>query len=364
LFHKINYRPPAYKTQTPEEESLKDVDWMIGVEENVWARTTAVAVTMAMIVPLFVFNHVQPFDENASPFFSESNESKGDQDFPYVLVEKVVQPSTVYQSNAPPGAEPRSATVTLTVTGKGQAKSSIKPQDTVFLIDNSGSMCAVAPFSDCNETRVDAVKQYIDIMDPEDRAAIVAFGTDCLSEGFEVGWGAWIVNDWGCVADGKAIHLTYMDKKGKDKLKGAAETLRWSDGSTNIEKAVSMANWELIPGYTKRTTCLDYTRAYFPTIPPGGIANHTWVEILLTDGKASHNTDCIAGEIQDAVNAGIRIYTIGLGPFANGNWLQNQISNPTGGKYYYFMRCGKGDPIFWWESACSISSNPCTDSPC
>ncbi|MCK4444374.1 MAG: VWA domain-containing protein, partial [Thermoplasmata archaeon] len=102
-----------------------------------------------------------------------------------------------------------------------------------------------------------------------------------------------------------------------------------------IEKAISMANWELIPGYTKRTTCLDYTRAYFPTIPPGGIANHTWVQILLTDGKASHNTNCIVEEVQDAVNAGIRIYTIGLGPLANGNWLENYISNPTGGKYYF-----------------------------
>ncbi len=27
-----------------------------------------------------------------------------------------------------------------------------------------------------------------------------------------------------------------------------------------------------------------------------------------------------------------------------------QIIRKTGGRYYYFMRCGKGEPLFWWES--------------
>jgi hypothetical protein len=307
---------------------------MIGVEESVWVRAIAVVVTMVLIVPLFVFNHIPPSDD-ASPFFSDPNEPTGDEDFPYVFVEKVVQPSTIYPTTAPPGANPKSATVTLKITGSGQPKNSTKPQDTVFLIDNSGSMCDVPPGSDCNETRIDAMKQYIDIMDPEDQAAIVAFGKDCFSENFIVTWGAWIVDDWGCIADGKALHLTHMDKKGKEKLKDVAETLRWSNGSTNIEKAISVANWELIPGYVKRQTCLDYHRGTFPSDPPGGDANHTWVEILLTDGEPSHMFNCITEEIQDAVNAGIRIYTIGLGPSANGNWLENHISIPTGGKYYF-----------------------------
>ncbi len=304
-------------------------------EERLWARVLTVVVTMVFIIPLFVFNHTSPFDENESPSFSEPNEPTGDEDFPFVSVDKHVQPSTIYPTTAPPEVAPKSATVTLKITGSGQPKNSTKPQDTVFIIDNSGSMCAVPPGSDCNETRIDAVKQYIDIMDPEDRAAIVAFGKDCFSEGFVVTWGAWIVDDWGCIADGKAIHLTYMDKKGREKLKDAAETLRWSNGSTNIEKAISVANWELIPGYVKRTTCLDYHRGHFPSDPPGGDENHTWVEILLTDGEPSHMFNCITEEIQDAVNAGIRIYTIGLGPAANGNWLENHISIPTGGKYYF-----------------------------
>ena len=31
-------------------------------------------------------------------------------------------------------------------------------------------------------------------------------------------------------------------------------------------------------------------------------------------------------------------------------WTLPQIIRKTGGRYYYFMRCGKGEPIFWWES--------------
>jgi len=31
-------------------------------------------------------------------------------------------------------------------------------------------------------------------------------------------------------------------------------------------------------------------------------------------------------------------------------WTMPQIIRKTGGKYYYFMRCGKGEPLFWWES--------------
>ena len=31
-------------------------------------------------------------------------------------------------------------------------------------------------------------------------------------------------------------------------------------------------------------------------------------------------------------------------------WTLPQIIRKIGGRYYYFMRCGKGEPIFWWES--------------
>ena len=31
-------------------------------------------------------------------------------------------------------------------------------------------------------------------------------------------------------------------------------------------------------------------------------------------------------------------------------WTLPQIIRKTGGRYYYFMRCGKGEPIFWWKS--------------
>jgi len=31
-------------------------------------------------------------------------------------------------------------------------------------------------------------------------------------------------------------------------------------------------------------------------------------------------------------------------------WTLPQIIRKAGGRYYYFMRCSKGEPIFWWES--------------
>lgn len=300
-----------------------------------WARVFPLAVSIAFFLPLLMSGHMPSYDETESPLFSETGEPAGDEPFPILEVTKQVQPSIIYPMTAPPGAEPRNATVTLKLTGSGQPANITKPQDTVFLIDTSGSMCDMPPHSDCGEIRIDSVKQYIDTMGPEDRGAIVAFGKDCLGGGFEVPWGAWVVPDWGCAGDEKALHLTYMDKKGKEKLKDGAETLRWSNGSTNIEKAISLGNWELIPGYKKRQTCLDYTTGNFPLPPPGGDANHTWVQILLTDGEPSHFPCCVEEEIQDAINAGIRIYTIGLGPEANETFLKEYISDPTGGKYYF-----------------------------
>lgn len=317
------------------EKSLGDVMWMLSVEENVWARAFAVIAAVALIVPLFVFNHVQSLDDNESPLFSEPNESKGDQDFPFVFVEKQVQPTTIYPRTAPPGAEPKSANITLTITGSGQPRNVTKPQDTIFIIDNSGSMCNEPPYSDCEEIRIDAVEQYIDAMSEEDRAAIVAFGKDCFEPGFVIPWGAWIVDWWGCKLNREVYHLTPMDKAGKQKLKKGAETLRWSEGGSNIEKAISFANWELIPGYQMRPTCFDWVGGQLPPPPPGGDPDHTWVQILLTDGKPSHLPKCVNEEVQDAVNAEIRIFTIGLGIEADEAVLRDYISTPTGGKYYF-----------------------------
>ncbi|MCK4444515.1 MAG: hypothetical protein KAW09_08225, partial [Thermoplasmata archaeon] len=87
------------------------------VGESVWARAVTIVVTMAMIVPLTMIDHIALSDGNESPLFSEPSEPTGDLDYPYVFVEKVVQPSTIYKANAPPGADPRSATVTLRISG-------------------------------------------------------------------------------------------------------------------------------------------------------------------------------------------------------------------------------------------------------
>lgn len=308
---------------------------MSKVEEASSRSMCALVVSFILLLSLTIGNHRPSNHEFTVTFSPEGADSAENETFPILEVEKVVQPSSIYPIGAPEGFEPTNATVTLRLVGSGQPKNLTGPQDTVFLIDTSGSMCDMPPHSDCDEIRIDAVKEYIDVMEQEDRATIVAFGKDCFDNGFEIPWGAWIMNDWGCGPDEKTLHLTPMDKKGKEKLKDGADTLRWSNGSTNIEKAISVANWELIPGYTKRQTCLDYTTGGFPLPPPGGDSNHTWIQILLTDGQPSHSPRCVEEEVQDAVNAGIKIFTIGLGSEANGTFLRDYISTPTGGNYYF-----------------------------
>ncbi|MFQ5874430.1 MAG: PKD domain-containing protein, partial [Dehalococcoidia bacterium] len=215
------------------------------------------------------------------------------------------------------------ASLTVGTTVEGESETSI-PQDVVFLVDSSGSMA----WNDPTEKRVDAIRAYVTEMVEEDRGATVAFG-EYRGKPKEIPipfciFGAWLVN---------SHHLTPADASGKDQLDQDAEDAAFARGGTNIEKALQVAHTELVKGYKPKPTQLQDCSPTFPTPKGNGYADHVWVEILLTDGQPSHTLDATDGEVQAAIDAGIKIFTIGLGTSVDAAYLTS-IAEATGGSYY------------------------------
>ncbi len=245
---------------------------------------------------------------------------------PHIDPFKWADPTTIYAEGSPSPLVTET-TVHLEIVGSGQAIEERFPQDTIFVVDSSGSM-TVPPFSsDPTGMRIDAIKGYIAGMAATDRAAIVGFARD---PDYGQDLGAWLVND---IAGGTPTHLTWMDAPGKLVMQGNAETMRFGNGGTNIEKALQIAHQEFLPAYGPTPACADYPRP-FPQPPAGGMSGHVWVEILLTDGLPSHAQACTDDEVTIAAASRIRIFTIGLGGAADQTYLQD-IAARTGGKYYF-----------------------------
>jgi hypothetical protein len=309
--------------------------------------------------------------------------------YPYLQILKDANPSTFWLNGA---GSPDVTDVDLTIRGAGTPQIVYKPQDVVFIIDRSNSMGNEAPFSDPTGVVLQAVKNYIDDMGPNDRAATVAFGVDYEYYFIEQAnypnscwryemfplyrfcgvWGSWLVDDMGTDDAGfprahNPLHLLNMDLPSKAVMKNAVDTLDdfWPAGSTNIELAIQTAHTELIPGYSPMTTWIDdesvmgipYERMHPPDLPGNsdgsqfGDPTHVWAEILLTDGIPYHGQSYPEDndELQAAIDNNIKIYTIGLlGPICNiaspyydpaqctasEAYLQH-IASFTGGQYYY-----------------------------
>jgi hypothetical protein len=312
--------------------------------------------------------------------------------YPYLQILKDADPSTIWLNGA---GSPDVSDVNLTLRGAGTPQIVYKPQDVVFIIDRSNSMGNEEPFSDPTGVVLEAVKNYIDDMGPNDRAATVAFGVDyeiyfleqandpvpgsCWRwELFPIAWrycavwGSWLVDDMGTDAGGvprahNPLHLLNMDASGKVTMKSAVDTLDdfWPAGSTNIELAIQTAHTELIPGYSPMTTWINdesasgvpYERVFPPDLPGNsdgtqfGDPTHIWAEILLTDGIPYHGQSYPEDfdELQSAIDNNINIYTIGLlGPICNmgspyydpvqctaSEAYLRHIAGVTGGQYYY-----------------------------
>jgi len=186
------------------------------------------------------------------------------------------------------------AQINITINGMGDPYVHAFAQDVVLAIDSSGSMKG----SDPTEERLTAAKYYVDQLKPElyDRAAVVDFDDN-----------AFLLPKF----SGDHLSTDY------EKIKSNIDTIDDS-GSTYIPGAMEIANGELI----------NY-----------GWSNHTWVVILLTDGKNSGSKgDSMMDDVNDtlikeAIDNSIAYYTIGLGDNVNAELLSN-LSSFTGGSYH------------------------------
>jgi hypothetical protein len=186
--------------------------------------------------------------------------------------------------------------ITLEVFGGGYVVVERRPEDTIFILDSSDSMDS----SDPSNLRHEAAKKYVDNMTVPDRGAVVDF-------------------------DGAAT-LVNNDHLSSDyvRIKQNIDTID-SRGATNIGLGLEVANAELT--------------AF-------GNSSNLWIEILLTDGvEGTANYPFTSQRIQDAVDAGIIVFTIGLGPAVN-DTLLTEIADRTGGKYFHAMTAEDLEEIY------------------
>ncbi len=213
--------------------------------------------------------------------------------------------------------------VTLTIGSEVEGvNESLIAQDTVLIIDSSGSM----GWNDPEELRQQAAEDYLYLMSDNDYATVVVFGKYPRQPGPpSCSSAAWLVYD---------THLVKTDAYGKPTVKNSIDYTRFDSGGTNIEKALQVAHQELLPGYKPTPTELPDCSPAFPAPGGHGKDNHAWIEILLTDGEPSHSTAATSDEVRIAAYAGIKIFTIGLGTNISEDYLQ-EMAYKTGGRYYF-----------------------------
>jgi len=177
--------------------------------------------------------------------------------------------------------------ITLEVFGGGYTLTDRQPQDTILIIDSSGSMQTSDPLN----LRLEAAKKYVDNMSAPDRGAVVDF--DYTAELAPRGSGDHLSSDYVTIRQ----NIDTID----------------SNGGTNVGAGLKVANEELILN---------------------GYISHLWIEILLTDANEPDTYYPVTSQqIQNATDAGIMIFTIGLGEEVNEPLLR-EIADRTGGEYY------------------------------
>ena len=177
--------------------------------------------------------------------------------------------------------------------------------DVVFVVDSSGSMSS----NDRQNIRITAVKNFIDKLGENDRAAVVDF-------------------------DSKAT--LYQSFTGDhDALYNAINRVNAS-GNTNLSNGMSLALQQFMDGSYTRTDAFKYI-------------------IFLTDGQGNYSTSYT----QTAADNGIVIYTVGLGSGVDANVLKG-MANGTGGKYYFASEAD--DLIEIYDKAIEETIDYSTDS--
>jgi Ca-activated chloride channel family protein len=201
---------------------------------------------------------------------------------PTIAVDKTVTPTG-----------PDTATVTLEVTGTGDAQTN--SADVVFAIDSSGSMFT----NDPSGLRLTASDNFVDQMNPtKDQAGVVSWDDD-------IDFTQPLTNDFTLVKS----QINSID----------------SSGGTDLDVGLQAAN-----------NLLD----------TGGRAGSSHVIIFLTDGDGVYTAHGSPGSQADyAASKGYIIYTVGLGSGVIVSNLQD-IASTTGGKYYFAADASALDQIF------------------
>jgi hypothetical protein len=299
--------------------------------------------------------------------------------FPYLKIRKYMDPEILYLEQSELGA-PNETTIKLELEGAGVAWEEFMPQDTVFIIDSSGSMA----WNDPNYIRLNATRDYIDQLTDEDRVAIVSCGHDYDLQPYPDAWWigpgqytsnyipvGWLTDDMNTTnsTEKKPHHLTKMNASGKLLMKSDLLSLNQGDHpvyedltgggmlvgvATNLEMAIQFAHQELIPGYTAKVTTGLPTfdvpfRPFSSDWSPGakGDPSHQWLEILVTDGlptawnPGDNPANYTLDEVAVAAGNNTKMFTIGLlGAVMEPektqaeNYLKS-MANSTGGAYFY-----------------------------
>jgi len=213
---------------------------------------------------------------------------------PRLDVASSVSPDRVWPENS--GGDPEQARVEISLLGAGEPSFTFEPQDTVLVMDRSGSMAG----SDPNFLRVVATQKYVERMIRPDRACVVSFADT-----------AGLVNGHGLSSDYPAIRADLA-------------TVGYSSG-TNLEAALSCATAEL---------------------ELRGDPSKMQLEILLTDGIPDPpEANVTPATVQRIVDRGITVYTIGLGNDLDEPLLR-WLADITGGKYFHATTASELESIY------------------
>ncbi|HKZ47529.1 MAG TPA: VWA domain-containing protein, partial [Thermoplasmata archaeon] len=188
------------------------------------------------------------------------------------------------------------ATLTLEVTARGEARRVRTPVDLVLVLDSSSSTAGTDPAGD----RLTAARSLLDLLTSPDRVSVVDFDENCQVARANVG--------------GPEHHLN---------APGHGGIPDYGDPQADVDTVDSV-------GFTRIGCGLNLANSELSTY---GDPSHLWVEVLFTDGENSYTTDSPVGAAYSAASLGVRIFTVGLGAGHDVALLQ-EIAAVTGGQYF------------------------------
>src|SRR3990172_3219664 len=183
-------------------------------------------------------------------------------------------------------------TANARVAGLG-TNTSKADQDVIFMIDSSGSM----QWNDPSNDRLTAAKAYVDLLAPDDRAAVIDFDDN-----------EFLVPGVDSVNPGDHLSANYAKVK------------------TNIDEVDSVGGTAFLPAFM--TLNKEFKAK--------GDATHAWVAIFLTDAQSIHFQDRfrLPTVLNETAALGIRVFPVGLAVPEELDAFMEDVANRTGGTYF------------------------------